>query len=121
MPCGRVASFGRQRSSETVGFQRPAFSGTAFLHGETLPRFPDPLSAAMHSFFSFMEKIELRIEGMHCGACAAGIQMLVSQMDGVKSVFVDYAGKKGTVEFEADKVKKEDIIKAIAELGYQAS
>ena len=67
-----------------------------------------------------MEKIELKIEGMHCGACAAGIQMFVSQMDGVQSVFVDYGGKKGTVEFDPAKVKREDIVKAIAELGYKA-
>lgn len=57
---------------------------------------------------------------MHCGACAAGIQMFVSQMEGVKSVFVDYAGKKGTFEFDPQKVDKEQIIKAIAELGYKA-
>lgn len=68
-----------------------------------------------------MEKIELHIEGMHCGACATGIQMLTSQMDGVKSVFVDYEGKKGTFEFDPAKVKKEDIVKNIAELGYKAS
>lgn len=68
-----------------------------------------------------MEKIVLHIEGMHCGACATGIQMLVSQMDGIKSVFVDYEGKKGTVEFDQAKSSKEAIIKAIAELGYQAS
>lgn len=67
-----------------------------------------------------MEKIELRIEGMHCGACAAGIQMLVSQMEGVQSVFVDYNGKKGTVEFDPAKTSKEAIMKAIAELGYRA-
>jgi copper ion binding protein len=67
-----------------------------------------------------MEKIELRVEGMHCGACAAGIQMFVSQMDGVKSVFVDYDGKKGTVEFDSAKTSKEAIVKAIAELGYRA-
>lgn len=68
-----------------------------------------------------MEKIDLHIEGMHCGACATGIQMLVSQMDGVKSVFVDYDGKKGVFEFDAAKVTKEQIIKSIAELGYTAS
>lgn len=68
-----------------------------------------------------MEKIELKIEGMHCGACATGIQMLVSQMDGVKSVFVDYNAKKGTFEFDTAKVTKEQIIKSIAELGYTAS
>lgn len=68
-----------------------------------------------------MEKVTLKIDGMHCGACAAGIQMLVSQMDGVKSVFVDYEGKKGDVEFDPAKVNKEQIVKAIAELGYTAS
>lgn len=67
-----------------------------------------------------MEKIELNIDGMHCGACATGIQMLVSQMDGVKSVFVDYAAKKGTFEFDSSKVTKEQIIKGIEELGYKA-
>lgn len=68
-----------------------------------------------------MEKVELYIEGMHCGACAAGIQMLVSQIEGVKSIFVDYESKKGMVEFDASKVAKEKIIATIAELGYKAS
>lgn len=68
-----------------------------------------------------MEKIELHIEGMHCGACATGIQMLVSSMDGVKSIFVNYEGKKGSVEFDSAKVTKEQIIKSISELGYTAT
>ena len=68
-----------------------------------------------------MEKIDLHIEGMHCGACATGIQMLTSQMEGVTSAFVDYAGKKGTFEFDSAKVTKDQLIKSIAELGYQAS
>ena len=68
-----------------------------------------------------MEKITLQIGGMHCGACATGIQMLTSGMDGVKSAFVDYEGKKGDFEFDPVKVTKEAIIKGIAELGYTAS
>ena len=68
-----------------------------------------------------MEKIQLHIEGMHCGACATGIQMLVSGMDGVKSIFVDYEGKKSEVEFDPSKVNKDQIIKSIGELGYTAS
>ena len=63
----------------------------------------------------------MKIEGMHCGACATGIQMLISQLDGVKSVFVDYEGKKGTFEFDPAKISKEKIIQEIATLGYQAS
>ena len=68
-----------------------------------------------------MEKIELKIEGMHCGACAVGIQMLTSQMEGVTSSTVSYEGKQGTFEFDPAKTSKDAIIKAIAELGYTAS
>lgn len=68
-----------------------------------------------------MEKIELKIEGMHCGSCAVGIQMLVSQMDGVSSASVNYEGKKGVFELDPAKVSKDQIIKSIAELGFQAS
>ncbi|MBI4094598.1 MAG: heavy-metal-associated domain-containing protein [Candidatus Liptonbacteria bacterium] len=68
-----------------------------------------------------MEKLTLKIDGMHCGSCAVGIQMLASQMGGVKSAEVSYDDKKGTFEFDPAKVKKEDIVKAIADLGYTAS
>lgn len=68
-----------------------------------------------------MEKLDLQIEGMHCGSCAVGIQMLVSQMEGVKSIEVSYDAKKGTVEFDSTKVTKEQIVKAVEELGYKAS
>ena len=68
-----------------------------------------------------MEKLELHIEGMHCGSCAVGIQMLTSQMDGVKSAEVSYEGKKGVFEFDSAKTSKEAIIKSIAELGYTAT
>lgn len=47
--------------------------------------------------------------------------MLTSQLDGVKSVFVDYNGKKGIWEIDPEKVNKEQIQKAIAELGYSTS
>ena len=68
-----------------------------------------------------MEKIELNIEGMHCGSCAVGIQMIVSQMEGVASASSDYDKKKAWVEFDPVKTSKEAIIKAIEELGYKAT
>ena len=68
-----------------------------------------------------MQKITLHIEGMHCGSCATGIQMLTSTMEGVASSSVDYEKKEGVVEFDESKVTKEQIIKSIAELGYTAS
>lgn len=67
-----------------------------------------------------MEKIELDIEGMHCGSCAIGIQMVVSQIDGVASASADYDKKKAWMEFDSAKTSKDAIIKAIEELGYKA-
>ncbi len=68
-----------------------------------------------------MEKIELNIQGMHCGGCATGIQMVTEQLDGVTSAFVDLDGKKGTWEVDPSKVSKESIIDEITKLGYSAS
>lgn len=68
-----------------------------------------------------MEKLEMDIQGMHCGSCAIGIQMITSQIDGVTSSEVSYEGKKGVIEFDPAKTNKEAIVKAIAELGYTAS
>lgn len=68
-----------------------------------------------------MEKVELKIEGMHCGGCATGIQMVTAGMDGVASSFVDLDGKKGTFEFDSSKVTTDQIIAEIGKLGYTAS
>ncbi len=67
-----------------------------------------------------MEKIELAIEGMHCGGCATGIQMVTEQLDGVTSAFVDLDAKKGTWEIDSTKVSPDAIISEISKLGYSA-
>lgn len=68
-----------------------------------------------------MQKLELKIEGMHCGSCAVGIQMMVSGLDGVKSAEVSYDKKTGVFEFDSSKASKEEIVKTIEELGYKAN
>ena len=63
----------------------------------------------------------MSIEGMHCGGCATGIQMLTENMDGVSSSFVDLEGKKGTFEIDQEKVTTQQIIDEITKLGYTAT
>lgn len=63
----------------------------------------------------------MNIEGMHCGGCATGIQMVTEQMDGVTSSFVDLDGKKGTFEVDPSKVTAAQIIEEIGKLGYTAT
>ncbi len=68
-----------------------------------------------------MDTINLTIEGMHCGGCATGIQMVTEQLDGVSSAFVDLDGKKGTWEVDSAKVTADKIIEEIVKLGYKAT
>ncbi len=68
-----------------------------------------------------MATINMNIEGMHCGGCATGIQMVTEQLEGVKSVFVDLDKKSGTWEVDESKVTAEKIIEEIVKLGYKAS
>lgn len=67
-----------------------------------------------------MTKKHLEIGGMHCGACAMGIQMMLSTTDGVVNSSVDYNTKKGEVEFDENKVTLDQIIKVVEELTYTA-
>lgn len=58
------------------------------------------------------------VGGMHCGACATGIQMYLSNTEGVKSVSVDYNSKKAEVEYDDAKINDDGISKNVTELGY---
>ncbi len=47
-----------------------------------------------------MEK-KYRIEGMHCGSCAFGIEDALKKLKGVKKVNVDFATQDGVVKAPA--------------------
>jgi len=66
-------------------------------------------------------KKQFDITGMHCGSCAAGIQMFVSSLDGVESATVDYDTAKADIEYSDDKVSPEQIVDGVKELGYGAT
>ena len=66
-------------------------------------------------------KKQFSIEGMHCGACSAGIEMFLSNTEGVISAKVDYNSKKADVEYDDSKIKDTDIIKTVEEAGFKAS
>ena len=67
-----------------------------------------------------INKVQFSIEGMHCGSCAAGIKMVLDSTDGVSDASADWDSKSGEVEYDDEKIKIEDIFKAIEELGYKA-
>lgn len=68
-----------------------------------------------------MEKIILKISGMHCASCAANIENTLRKEVGVKSANVNFASEKLYLEFddaEIDIVKVKNIVE---KLGYKAA
>ncbi|QQS43379.1 copper-translocating P-type ATPase [Candidatus Roizmanbacteria bacterium] len=57
------------------------------------------------------------IVGMHCASCKALIEDVVSDVDGVTDVKVNYAAEKMTVSYDEAKVSIEDLKKAVASAG----
>ena len=72
-------------------------------------------------FMANIKKVKLSIEGMHCGSCAMGIQMLLQNTDGVLESSADYDSKSGEVEYDEEKISFDDMKKAIADLGYRVT
>lgn len=66
-----------------------------------------------------MEKFELPIKGMHCVSCALRIEGALSRVPGVKSARVNFATESALVEIDSDKVKREDLVMAVRNAGYE--
>ncbi len=65
-------------------------------------------------------KIKLKIEGMHCTACAMSIDMDLEDLEGVSNVNTNYAKELTEIEFDSDKVSTADILRQIKKTGYNA-
>ena len=64
------------------------------------------------------ETASFHIEGMTCAiGCAKTIEEKLSKMDGVQKAKVDFDKKEATVNFDLDKLKSEDLVKAVETTG----
>ncbi len=64
------------------------------------------------------KKEQFFIVGMHCASCAITIEKEVKKVPGVKSVNVNFATEKATIEYE-DSVAVEELEKAVERTGYK--
>jgi len=64
-----------------------------------------------------MTKKIFPIVGMHCASCKALIEDVVSELDGVQEVKVNYATEKMTVEYDETILSIEDLKHAVASAG----
>lgn len=66
-------------------------------------------------------KKKLKIDGMHCTACSMNIDFDLEDLEGIVSAKTNYAKQESEVEFDAEKVKLDQIIETIKKTGYKAS
>jgi P-type Cu+ transporter len=65
------------------------------------------------------EHLDLDIEGMTCGSCAARIEKRLGRMDGVEAS-VNYATERASVSFDSRQVAPGDLIDTVRATGYEA-
>lgn len=66
-------------------------------------------------------KEKFSVTGMSCAACSAGIERTVKRLHGVKNAEVSLMGESMVVEYDEKQLSRENIIKAVVDLGYGAS
>jgi Cu+-exporting ATPase len=64
-------------------------------------------------------EVELALQGMTCGACAARIEKTLNGIDGVEAA-VNYATESAMVAFDGTSVEQSTLIKAVVDAGYGA-
>ena len=67
------------------------------------------------------EQIELKVNGMTCGACSKTVKSALLKVAGVKDAVVSHEEGKAVVIIEKGKVKADEIIKAVENAGFSAS
>lgn len=66
------------------------------------------------------ERLTLRLEGMHCGACAERIEDTVGRLEGVVSADVDFEQTRAVVVYDPRRISPSRIIAAIEDAGFRA-
>ncbi|MFQ5799333.1 MAG: heavy-metal-associated domain-containing protein, partial [Bacteroidota bacterium] len=62
----------------------------------------------------------LNVEGMTCTSCNTAVEIALKKNQGVLEVNASFEDKEAVVMYDPTKVKKEDLVNSINELGYGA-
>ncbi len=68
-----------------------------------------------------MNSVTLKVEGMHCGGCAATIQALLETNGGVRKAAVSFKEGEARVLYDPRNVTEEQLIATIEKGGYKVA
>jgi Cu+-exporting ATPase len=64
------------------------------------------------------KRLQLPVTGMSCAACSSRVQKGLGEMEGVHEAAVNLAAEQATIDFDPSKLKVEDLILRVEDLGY---
>jgi len=67
-----------------------------------------------------LQKVVLRVSGMHCASCSVSIEKGLREMSGIIEAQINYASEQAAVEYDDQVVNQAAIIEKIVGLGYKA-
>ena len=65
-------------------------------------------------------ELTISVQGMMCERCKERVYKALKRTKGVKDIEIDLDAKTVKVKYLEDKTKREEIIKTIIDLGYEA-
>jgi Cu+-exporting ATPase len=65
-----------------------------------------------------VQKVILKVKGMHCASCSVLIDKLVGKQAGVSSIQTSYGSEKTAIEYDESQISLEKIDEFINKLGY---
>lgn len=65
--------------------------------------------------------VDLKVEGMTCGACVSKVKGALQKVEGVKDAKVSLEAHNAVVVYDAEKTSEEALVKAINASGFKAS
>ena len=67
-----------------------------------------------------METTEIKVTGMSCGGCVKSVTTVLTALPGVAKAEVSLEDRRARVEFDAGRVTREDMKRAIVDAGFEA-
>ncbi|MDW8279807.1 MAG: heavy metal-associated domain-containing protein, partial [bacterium] len=65
-----------------------------------------------------IQKLNLKIKGMHCASCAVNIENKLKNQKGINKINVNLISEKAYIEFDSKSINLDLIKKIINKLGY---
>jgi copper chaperone CopZ len=65
-----------------------------------------------------LAEVELPVDGMTCGSCAARVEKVLSRQPGVERALVNLAGERARVVMDPATVGVDDLVEAVGGAGY---